>query len=116
MTPEAQTASKLALIVVAAAAAALIAVTVPAAFAGNAGASLPACYNHVIDACNKTSHPQSCAKNGMDACDKLHSGKSSSNSGVTGLRLRGNGRSTSGEVQFQIQMGTSDLQNAESVR
>lgn len=40
--------------------------------AGNAGASLGDCYNHVISACNQTNHPQSCAGAGMDACDEYH--------------------------------------------
>lgn len=40
--------------------------------AGNAGASLGACYNHVISACNQTNHPESCASAGMDACDDYH--------------------------------------------
>ncbi len=43
------------------------------AHAGNAGASLPDCYNHVIAACNGTAHPDSCAQAGMDACDDYHS-------------------------------------------
>lgn len=45
-------------------------------FAGNAGAGLGACYDHVISACNQNSkHPQACASSGMDACDELHSAK-----------------------------------------
>jgi hypothetical protein len=44
-----------------------------AASAGNAGASLGDCYNHVISACNQTNHPVSCSESGMDACDELHS-------------------------------------------
>ncbi len=116
MTREAEIATKFAAIAIALAAAAIIAVTAPAAFAGNAGASLPACYDHVITACNKTNHPQSCAKSGMDACDKLHSGNSSNNSGQIGLKTLRGAAPQSSELQFQIQMGTSDLQNAESIR
>jgi hypothetical protein len=41
--------------------------------AGNAGDSLPACYDHVISACNETAHPVSCSEAGMDACDDYHS-------------------------------------------
>jgi hypothetical protein len=44
-----------------------------ASHAGNAGASLGDCYNHVISACNATNHPVSCSEAGMDACDGLHS-------------------------------------------
>ena len=44
----------------------------PAVHAGNAGASLGECYNHVISACNQTNHPESCSEAGMDACDELH--------------------------------------------
>lgn len=44
----------------------------PAVYAGNAGASLGECYNHVISACNQTNHPESCSEAGMDACDELH--------------------------------------------
>ncbi len=43
-----------------------------ASHAGNAGASLPDCYNHVITACNGTAHPDSCAEAGMNACDDYH--------------------------------------------
>jgi hypothetical protein len=43
------------------------------AHAGNAGASLPACYDHVITACNQTAHPVPCSEAGMDACDDYHS-------------------------------------------
>ena len=56
------------------AAAAFAALTLAPTFAaaGNAGASLGACYNHVISACNQTNHPQECANSGMDACDEYH--------------------------------------------
>ena len=43
-----------------------------AAQAGNAGASLGDCYNHVISACNQTNHPIECSESGMDACDEHH--------------------------------------------
>ena len=56
-----------------AAALTLTALTAAPGFAGNAGASLGACYNHVISACNANSnHPEACATSGMDACDELH--------------------------------------------
>ena len=42
------------------------------AHAGNAGASLGDCYNHVISACNQTNHPIECSESGMDACDEHH--------------------------------------------
>ncbi len=46
--------------------------TANTAFAGNAGASLGDCYNHVISACNQNSnHPVPCAESGMNACDEL---------------------------------------------
>jgi len=73
MTREALFATKFAALALGAAAAAIITVTAPAAFAGNAGASLPACYNHVINACNDTNHPESCTESGMNACDEYHS-------------------------------------------
>ncbi|MEZ5713868.1 MAG: hypothetical protein R3D85_01085 [Paracoccaceae bacterium] len=46
--------------------------TAPAAQAGGAGASLPACYHHVINACNASRHPESCSQAGMNACDDYH--------------------------------------------
>ena len=55
-----------------AAAFASLTLTAPASFAGNAGASLGECYNHVISACNQTNHPIPCAESGMDACDEVH--------------------------------------------
>lgn len=43
------------------------------ALAGNAGASLPACINHVIDACNENSaYPGACAESGITACEEYH--------------------------------------------
>ena len=43
------------------------------AFAGNAGQSLPACIDHVINACNENSaHPEDCTEAGMNACEELH--------------------------------------------
>ena len=56
-------------------AATLSAITMSAqlAQAGNAGDSLPACYNHVINACNQSAHPEACAEAGMNACDEYHS-------------------------------------------
>jgi hypothetical protein len=32
--------------------------------------NLPECYDKVIAACNKGSHPSSCAEGGMNQCDK----------------------------------------------
>ena len=55
--------------------------TAPAAQAGNACASLPACYNHVINACNGTNHPENCAEAGMNACDEYHGAKNQSSAG-----------------------------------
>ena len=55
-----------------AAAFATLTLTAPASFAGNAGASLGDCYNHVISACNQTNHPISCSESGMNACDEVH--------------------------------------------
>ena len=55
-----------------AAAFASLTLTAPASFAGNAGASLGDCYNHVISACNQTNHPISCSESGMNACDEVH--------------------------------------------
>jgi len=43
------------------------------AFAGNAGQSLPACINHVINACNENSaHPDACSEAGINACEEYH--------------------------------------------
>ena len=55
-----------------AAAFASLTLTAPASIAGNAGASLGDCYNHVISACNQTNHPISCSESGMNACDEVH--------------------------------------------
>ena len=55
-----------------AAAFASLTLTAPASFAGNAGASLGDCYNHVISACNQTNHPIPCSESGMNACDEVH--------------------------------------------
>lgn len=58
--------------------------TAPAAQAGNAGQSLPACYNHVISACNQTNHPESCAEAGMNACDEYHA----AHAAVPGMQIK----------------------------
>ncbi|MEQ8366300.1 MAG: hypothetical protein RIB61_06280 [Roseicyclus sp.] len=49
----------------------------------DASTSLPACYDHVITACNQTAHPVSCSESGMDACDEEHSASD------VGIDLRG---------------------------
>ncbi|MZR14816.1 hypothetical protein GQE99_17480 [Maritimibacter sp. DP07] len=51
------------------------------ATAGNAGASLPACVDHVVAACNENSnHPEACADAGISACEELHgTGESAAN-------------------------------------
>lgn len=47
-----------------------------AALAGNAGASLGACVDHVVETCNANAkRPALCAKGGIKACETLHSGK-----------------------------------------
>ncbi|MAM63005.1 hypothetical protein [Maritimibacter sp. UBA3975] len=43
------------------------------ALAGNAGESMPACINHVVNACNENSnHPEACTEAGLSACEELH--------------------------------------------
>ncbi|KMW58998.1 hypothetical protein AIOL_003979 [Candidatus Rhodobacter oscarellae] len=64
--------------------------TAPASFAGNAGASLPDCYNHVINACNGTNHPEACSESGMNACDEYHNANAANGVGAK-LKLLSNG-------------------------
>ena len=46
------------------------------ALAGNAGESLGACVDHVVDTCNANSkRPVLCPKGGIKACETRHSGK-----------------------------------------
>ena len=66
--------------------------TAPAVQAGNAGQSLPACYNHVISACNQTNHPESCAEAGMNACDEYHAASASVPGAQIKIFDRGNGK------------------------
>lgn len=66
--------------------------TAPAVQAGNAGASLPACYAHVVSACNQTNHPESCAEAGMNACDEYHAASASVPGAQIKIFDRGNGK------------------------
>ncbi|MCB1490572.1 MAG: hypothetical protein KDJ77_02015 [Rhodobiaceae bacterium] len=61
------------------------------AFAGNAGQSHGACYDHVMDACaSKTGNAyNACINSGMNACDKLHSGSGNNNQSNVNPNLRG---------------------------
>ena len=68
----------------------IIAQTGPAHALGNAGASLQACIDHVVEACNTTRRPAMCADQGTKACEKLHS-KKSPGSGQSGADLVLNG-------------------------
>lgn len=61
------------------------------AMAGNAGASLGDCYNHVISACNKKKNvdaAHACANSGMNACDKEHRASMSEIPGATLKAMR----------------------------
>ena len=49
---------------------AFAAITLAGVSSSFAISSLPECYDKVIAACNKGSHPSSCAEGGMNQCDK----------------------------------------------
>ena len=66
--------------------------------------SLPACYNHVISACNQTAHPVPCAESGMDACDELHA----SGAAATLDRIRILARTVGGETTYRAIIETTD--------
>jgi hypothetical protein len=62
-------------------------------YAGNAGASLGDCYNHVINACNiNSAHPQDCAEAGMNACDEYHAANLPLEDLKISIRPVGNGK------------------------
>jgi hypothetical protein len=50
--------------------AAFAAISLVAVSSSIAISNLPECYDKVIAACNKGSHPSSCAESGMNQCDK----------------------------------------------
>lgn len=99
MTREAETATKFAALAMGLAAAAILAVTAPGAFAGGAADSLPACYTHVINACNGTNHPEACAENGMNACDDYH-GTNAAIGGQTLKMFKSAGRTPAYSFKF----------------